>query len=472
MGTAVALIVGVAVGLVIGRLLASGRCVAAETRLAEATRQLGEQKASLDDLGAQLTQARQDLARLEEANRQLAEQKKLLDDAKTQLGDAFKALSSEALDTSSRRFLELASQALGRVTAEARGDIEKRQEAIDALIKPLQDALTRYEAQILGMEEKRRTAYGRIDEQLQGVTSAQQQLQRETANLVTALRRPEVRGRWGEMTLRRVLEIAGMTEHCDFDIQPSVSSDEGLLRPDCIVRLPGGRTIVVDSKTPLDAYASAVEATDDASRNAALRDHAAQVRGHIRKLQQKAYHEQLDRTPDFTVLFLPAESLFSAALEQERDLIEVGAKSKVLIATPTTLIALFLSVAQSWHEERFIENAQEIAKVSKEFFARVSTFAGHLGRIRDGLARASEAYNAAVGSWQGPVVRAGRKVAELGGAEPGKDAPDLELVEVQLRELPLAESAPADTLAIAEPEAETEPLEPLTETDTAPPPPV
>jgi len=418
-GLVAGIIIGVVGGLIVGRLLASAPRVAAEARLGEANRQLGEQR-------------------------------KLLEEAKAQLADQFKALSSEALSASNQQFLALATETLGKVAAETKGDLGKRQEAIDGLIRPLQDALKRYEEQVAGLEQKREKAYGSLEQQLSTVASTQQQLQSETRNLVTALRRPEVRGRWGEITLQRVVEISGMAERCDFDLQPSVITEDGMLRPDLIVHLPDERTIVVDAKTPVDAYLDAVEATEEASRNAALQRHAAHVRAHVQKLSLKAYWDQFERAPDFVVLFLPGESFFSAALEQDRELVETSFRSKVLLASPTTLLALLRSVAASWHQERIIENAEEIARGSREFCERVRKFAEHLGRIREGLDRASKAYNDAVGSWQSRVLPSGRRVAELGGAGREGEVAELEPVEVALRELPAAEGKAAEDSSAAD----------------------
>jgi DNA recombination protein RmuC len=448
-GVLVGLVVGSIIGVLIGRALASAPRVAAEARLDEANRQVAEQRTRLDELGGQLSAARQDLARLEEANRQLAEQRKLLEDAKGQLGDAFRALSSEALRTSNEQFLALARENLEKVVAEARGDFGKRQEAMDGLIRPLQESLKRYEEQVASLEQKREKAYGSLEQQLTGVASTQQQLQAETRNLVTALRRPEVRGRWGEITLTRVVEVAGLSEHCDFEVQATVSTETGVLRPDLTVRLPNERTIVVDVKAPVDAYIDAVEAPDEAARTAALQRHARHVREHVQKLSLKAYWDQFPRAPDFVVLFLPGESFFSAALEQDRDLIESAIKSRVLLASPTTLIAVLRSVALTWHQEQIIENAEEIARISREFAERVATFAGHLGRIRDGLDRASKAYNEAVASWQARVVPSGRRVAELGGAGRTGETAELAPVEVALRELPAAEAPSTEAEAEA-----------------------
>lgn len=399
------LVIGLIVGLVVGWLWANSRRVAAE-------------------------------ARLEEAKRQADEQKRLLDDAKQQLTDAFKALSSDALRDSNQAFLDLAKATFDAVMADAKGDLGKRQEAIDSLVKPLREALTDYEVQIREMEKSRHGAYTALEEQLKNVAATHQQLQRETGNLVRALRRPEVRGRWGEITLERVVELAGLSEHCDFQRQPAVATDDGRLRPDLSVTLPQGRTVVVDAKAPLEAYLDAVEATEDATRSDAMQRHARQVRDHILQLSSKEYWSRLPSTPDFVVLFLPGESFFSAAVDQDRELIEFGIQKRVLLATPTTLIALLRTVALSWHQEQIIENAQAIEDASRELFARVNKFAEHLGGIHDGLERACNAYSDAVGSWQRRVVPQGRRVVELGGAGQGAEMSGLEAVEADLRELP------------------------------------
>ena len=392
------LVIGLVVGVIVGWLVANIRRVAAE-------------------------------ARLEEAKRQADDQKRLLDDAKQQLTDAFKALSSDALKDSNQAFLDLAKATFDAVMADAKGDLGKRQEAIDNLIKPL-------ETQLREMEKSRHQAYGALEEQLKSLATTEQQLQRETGSLVTALRRPEVRGRWGEITLERVVELAGLSEHCDFQRQPAVATDDGRLRPDLSVTLPQGRTVVVDAKAPLDAYLAAVEATDDATRSDAMRRHASHVRAHILQLSSKEYWTQLPSAPDFVVLFLPGESFFSAAVEQDRELIEFGIEKRVLLATPTTLIALLRVVALSWHQQQIIENAQAIESASRELFARVNKFAEHLGGIHDGLKRACNAFSDAVGSWQRRVVPQGRRVVELGGAGQAAEMSELEAVEAELRELP------------------------------------
>jgi DNA recombination protein RmuC len=386
-----------------------------------------------------------DEVRLEEARRQLEEQKGLLGDAKQQFGDAFKALSSDALRNSNQAFLQLAKTTLNAVIAEARGDVDKRKEAIDGLIRPLQDALNRYEEQIKGMEERRQQAYGSLDTQLKSVASTQQQLQRETANLVTALRTPQVRGRWGEMTLHRVVEMTGLSEYCDFDRQVSVTTDDGRLRPDMVVRLPGDRSIVVDAKTPLDAYLVACEAADEDARREAMSRHADQLRKHIQQVSSKTYWSQFSRTPDFVVLFIPGECFFSAALMEDRELLDDGIQNKVLLATPVTLVALLKSVALSWQEERVVQNAQQIAQASHELFDRICVFARHLAKVGDGLEKAAKAYNDAVGSWQSRVLTQGSRVVALAGTRQGSELPELNTVDEAIRQLPATSEGAAES---------------------------
>jgi DNA recombination protein RmuC len=247
---------------------------------------------------------------------------------------------------------------------------------------------------------------------------------------VTALRVPQVRGRWGEITLQRVVEVAGLSQHCDFETQPSTLTDEGRRRPDMVVRLPGRRTIVVDAKTPLIDYLNAIEANDEEARQASLRRHAGMVRSHMQALSGKAYWSQLEATPDFVVMFLPGETFFSAALEQDRALIEDGIRHRVLLATPTTLIALLRSVAHSWQQREVTDNAEKIARSAREFFERVCVFAEHLGEIGRGMSRASEAYNKAARSWESRVLPAGRKLPELGAAPADSEVPELPAVEI------------------------------------------
>ncbi len=386
--------------------------------------------------------------RLAEMQRHLEEQKQLLADAERRFADTFRALSDEALKSNNRAFLDLARSSLETVMAEARGDLGRRQEAIDALVKPLRESLERYERQIHQMERERQEAYGGLANHLETLTQVQQQLQRETGNLVDALKRPQVRGRWGEVTLQRVVEAAGMSRYCDFESQVSVEpkasgtidGENGRLRPDMVVRLPGNRCVVVDAKAPLSRFLEAMEVSDEAARAAALQAHAQAIRGHIAELSSKAYWSQFAFTPDFVVLFLPGESFFSAALEQDRTLIEDGVAARVILATPTTLIALLRAVAYGWNQQEVAENARKIAEAGTELYDRVCRFAEHLARMRDGLEAAGRSFNSAVGSWEGRLVPGARRLKELGAAAPGREAAELRPVESALRQIPTLDS--------------------------------
>ena len=355
-------------------------------------------------------------ARLEEQERAFESQQALLSDAERRLGDAFKALSADALRASNASFLQLAGQALDRQQEAARGDLERRQQAIGALVTPVREALGRFEAQVGAIEQRRAGAYAELREQVRSMGDAQNQLRLEAGNLVRALRTPQVRGRWGEIQLKRVVELAGMSEHCDFTEQHSVDAEAGRLRPDLIVHLPGDRTVVVDAKTPLSAYLEAVEATDDARRAVLLADHARQVRNHMVALSRKSYWDQLGATPEFVVLFLPGESFFSAALEQDGTLLEMGAERRVILATPTTLISLLRAVSYGWKQETVAANAQLVAEAGRDLHKRVADLAAHVVKLGRHLAGSVESYNAFVGSLESRVLPAARRFKDLEAA--------------------------------------------------------
>jgi len=355
--------------------------------------------------------------RLEAERKNLEEQRRILDEAQVKLKDAFKALSSDALKESRQEFLGQADQRL----------------------KPIQDLLAKYEEQLRQVEKARNDAYGGLREYLEALKAAHQGLQKETHQLSTALRSPTVRGRWGEVTLRRVVELAGMSSYCDFDEQVSVATEEGRLRPDMTVRLPNDRVIIVDSKAPLEAYMDAVEASDEAGRKAALGRHTQALRAHVRALCQKAYWSQFDNAPDFVVLFLPGESFFIAALEEDRSLMEDAFRSNVVLASPATLFALLKAVATGWQEHALAENAEKIADVGRELYERVRVFAENFRDVGSGLRSAAKAYDAAVGSYLSRLEPGARKLAEL-GASSGKELPDVETVEGPTRALPEGES--------------------------------
>ncbi|MCH8071545.1 MAG: DNA recombination protein RmuC [Proteobacteria bacterium] len=357
-----------------------------------------------------------------------AERDSAFEAATSRLATAFSELANKSLKSNSENFLRLAEQNLGVQHERAKRELGDREQAVENLVKPIKDALQQSQAQIAALEKSRSEAYGGIKSQLEAMQNSQQSLTRETRNLVNALRRPEVRGRWGEMTLRRLVELAGMVEHCDFQEQVHTSSDDKIIRPDMIVRMPDNRELVVDVKTPLDAYLEAIEASDDAQRKLGLERHARNVREHIRKLAAKTYWEQFSKSPEFVILFIPGDQFLSAALGEDPDLIEYALSEQIILATPTSFVALLKAVAYGWRQLALADNAEEIRRLAVDLYSRLTTFVGHMNKVGKQLASSVENYNRAVGSLEHKVLPGARKFVEL-GIRPKKEIEQVEPLE-------------------------------------------
>jgi DNA recombination protein RmuC len=419
------------IGLIIGAALVA---VAVRARLRSLTNEAGRAA----ELDRDLIKARADL----DHERSLAQERlQTLGEAQARLSDSFKALSAEALQSSMTQLAEMARAQFQAAQVEAKGDLDKRQQAVEQIVAPLKEQLGRVDAQLLRLDQDRRESRGRLEAQLRTLTETGEKLRTETGALVTALRKPNARGQWGQMQLRNVVELAGMVRHCDFAEQSSLAGDDGTLRPDLIVRMPGGKHVVVDAKAPLQGVLDAYQARDEEERQRHLRDHARLLRKHVKSLADKSYWAGLESAPDFVVLFLPGEHLYGAALDADPSLIEDAMAKRVLIATPTTLLAMLRAVGYGWQQERVAESAQAISELGRELHGRLVKLSGLLSTLGKRLNSAVAAYNETVGSYEARVVPGARRFAEHGAVSEGREIPQLEQVSLSARAVHVADVA-------------------------------
>ena len=426
------------VGFVIGAV--AGAVVAGAVVLAVAAGRHTKATAALRaEHAAALAAAHAEAARLGAAldhERAGAEQRRAThDEARELAAGVFAELSRQALEQNNAQFLALADARLNEARQAAQGDLDHRRQAIEHLLTPLADQLGRYEQSLRRLELDRQRAYSELSAQVQQLSQSQERLQAETRNLVTALRAPATRGRWGEMQLRRVVEMAGMLEHCDFAEQVHADGDEGRLRPDMVVHLPGAKHVVVDAKVPLQAFLDASDAVDEPSRKAHFVSHARHLRAHVDALAKKSYWQQFTDTPEFVVAFIPGDPLLAAALESDPSLLEHAVANHVLLATPTTLIGLLRAVAYGWQQDALAENAREVQQIGRELYRRLATFGEHMARAGRSLGGAVDAYNKAVGSLERNVMPQARRFQQLGVGGSDKEVPPLEPVDAVTRSL-------------------------------------
>lgn len=449
----IASVIAALVGAAIGWLLAGARARgAAEGRLQEliagratAESAVAELRKQADGLRSELVATQQRLQReqsehasaktaLAKTQENLTEQKQQFEEARAKLVETFQAAASQVLAENNTRFLELAKTRLDTLQAEAAGDLTQRQTAIAGIVEPLKESLESLRQHVGQVEASRRQAYGELTAQVQQLNESSRALREETGSLVTSLRQPQIKGKWGELTLRRAAELTGMSPHCDFEEQVSVTGDEGRLRPDMVVHLPGGAKIIVDAKVPLHAFLTAVQAKTADDYRTAMSEHSRLVRKHIQDLAAKRYPEQFEETVRFVVLFLPGESFFSAAVEQDRELLEYANDRKVILASPTTFLALLHAVAQGWQQEKLAENAREIAERGKDLHERLLKFLEYLDDVRGGLERANAAFNKAAGSLESRLLPAARRFQSL-VAPGGEEVPPLAPIETLPRQI-------------------------------------
>jgi len=412
--------------------------IAAERRAADLRRSLAETGAALATARASLTDAQRAHAALEASfdaeRRSAAEKLALLGQARDALKESFAAVSADLLAQNNQRFLELAKEKLGEFQTTATGDLDARRKAIAELVQPLRDSLTKVDARLQDVDRERATSHAVLGEQLRSLMHAQVALQSETGRLARALRSPNVRGQWGELQLRRVLEAAGMLEGSHFEIKETVHGEEGRLTPDVIVRLPGGRNVVVDAKVPLTAYLDAVECDDDSQREVKLRDHARQLKDHIVRLGNKAYWAHFQPAPDIVVMFVPGEALLSAALQQDTSLLEFSMNRGVMLASPLTLMALLRAIAYGWQQEKIARSALEISELGRQLYDRIARLAEHFEGVGKSLAKAVTSYNSAVGTLETRVLVTARRLKDK-GVMTAEDLPDLETIDQAPRPL-------------------------------------
>ena len=419
--------------MIIGVVLGAGLVLVA---LRPRLRGLVAQADRAAELDRELIQARADLSHEREL---AAERLATVQDAQRQLGQSFKALSAEAMESSMKQLAEMARSQLQTAQAKADGELEQRRQAVEQLVGPIKEQLGRVDSRLEALDQERRESRGRLEAQLRSLAESGERLRTETGALVTALRKPNTRGQWGQMQLRNVVEAAGMIRHCDFCEQSSLPGDESTLRPDLIINMPGGKHVVVDAKAPLQGVLDAYEATEETERVAHLRDHARLLRRHVKQLADKAYWSRLDSTPDFVVMFLPGEHLYGAALEADPALLEDAMAQRVVIATPTTLLALLHSVGYGWQQERVAESAQAVSELGRELHARLAKLSSLLSNLGTRLNSAVRAYNDVIGSYEARVLPGARRFAEHGVVSEGTEVPELDRVTLSARRVQLAE---------------------------------
>ncbi len=445
----VSLAAGGAVGYLLAERRCSGRqaaaeaaCAAAEQRCSDFSTRLERETKQTESLRQLVSVAERDAAtlaaQLRSAQDNIAEQKKLLDDAHDRLRAAFASVSQEALAKNNEAFLTLAKERFAQLSTEAAGSLDQRKAQIEGLLKPMQEMLGQYQARVGEIEKSRVESYSMLREQLGVLAETQRTLNTQTGQLVSALRRPNARGQWGEITLKRLVELAGMSNRCDFVEQVTVDQkgepEDGRQRPDMLVNLPGGRQIVIDCKATLDAFLDAAAASDEDVRKVCMQRHCAQVRARARDLSQKSYWSQFPRSPEFVVMFLPGEAFLYAAVEHDGNLIEDCLKNRVIVATPTTLIALLKAIEFGWRQEEVTRNAEEIRELGKQLYERIATLAGHFARLGANIDNVVGSYNQAIGSLETRVLVTARKISEM-GARTDRELPEPQLVDARPREL-------------------------------------